>query len=40
MDDQTYVAAVKRALQDCISELDSVKWLYLINPDKDFYSQP
>ena len=36
MDDQTYVAAVKRALQDCISELDSVKWLYLINPDKDF----
>lgn len=36
MDDQAYVAAVKKALQDCISELDSVKWLYLINPDKDF----
>ena len=24
---QAYVAAVKKALQDCIFELDSVKWL-------------
>jgi hypothetical protein len=26
----------KKALKDCISQLDSVKWLYLMNPEKDF----
>lgn len=36
MNDQTYVEAVKKALLDCIAELDSIKWLYLTNPDKDF----
>lgn len=36
MNDQTYVAAVKEALKNCIAELDSIKWLYLMNPDKDF----
>lgn len=36
MNDQTYAANVKRILKDCITELDSVKWLYLGNPEKDF----
>ena len=36
MNDQSYVAAVKEALKNCIAELDSIKWLYLMNPDKDF----
>ena len=36
MNDQTYVAAVKKALFQCISELGSIKWLYLLNPEKDF----
>jgi len=36
MNGQTYVAAVKKVLKNCIAELDSIKWLYLMNPDKDF----
>ena len=36
MNDKTYVATVKKVLLDCISELDSVKYLYLANPEKDF----
>ena len=36
MNDKTYTAAVKNILLDCISRLDSVKWLFLENPEKDF----
>lgn len=36
MDDQTYAADVKEALKNAISQLDSVKQLFLANPEKDF----
>ena len=36
MNDQTYTANVKRILKNCISDLDSIKWLFLSNPEKDF----
>ncbi len=36
MDDQTYAANVKKALKNAISQLDSVKQLFLANPEKDF----
>lgn len=36
MDDKTYASNVKNALRTCISQLDSIKWLFLNNPDKDF----
>ena len=36
MNDQTYAATVKSILLDCIAKLDSVKWLFLNNPEKDF----
>ena len=36
MNDQVYTAAVKNALLDCISKLDSVKSLFLKIPEKDF----
>ena len=36
MNDQLYADAVKQALIDCINDLDSVKWLFLQNPQIDF----
>ena len=36
MDDRTYAMNVKEALKKCISQLDSMKYLFLNNPEKDF----
>lgn len=36
MNDQNYAANVKAILKDCISQLDSVKELFLSDPTKDF----
>ena len=36
MNDQTYAASIKRILKDCIAQLDSVKTLFLNDPEKDF----
>ncbi len=36
MDDKEFVANVKRILKECIENLDSVKWMFIINPEKDF----
>lgn len=36
MNDQAYAKAVKQTLLDCITDLDSVKWLFLKHPEADF----
>ena len=36
MNDHAYAEAVKKALLDCINELDSIKTLFLRNPEVDF----
>ena len=36
MNDRTYAMNVKEALKNCISQLDSIKYLFLNNPEKDF----
>ena len=36
MDDKIFVANVKRILRDCIENLDTVKWMFLMNPERDF----
>ena len=36
MNDHVYAEAVKKALLDCINELDSIKTLFLRNPEVDF----
>lgn len=36
MNDQSYAANVKRILKDCISDLESIKWMFLSDPEKDF----
>ena len=36
MDDEAFVANVRRILKPCIEDLDSVKWMFVTNPDKDF----
>ena len=36
MNDQIYAANVKKILMDCIADLDSVKWLFLEQPESDF----
>jgi len=36
MNDQDYAANVKKILKDCISNLDSIKWMFMNDPEKDF----
>ncbi len=36
MNDQDYAANVKRILKECISKLDSVKWMFMNDPEKNF----
>ena len=36
MEDKEFVANVKRILKECIENLDSVKWMFVMNPEKDF----
>lgn len=36
MNDQSYANCVKETLKKCIASLDSIKTLYLSNPEKDF----
>ena len=36
MNDQAYANAVKKTLLDCIEDLDSIKNLFLRNPETDF----
>ena len=36
MNDRTYAVTVKETLKKCISQLDSMKWLFLNDPEKDF----
>jgi len=36
MNDQAYAETVKKTLLDCITDLDSVKWLFLKHPETDF----
>lgn len=36
MNDQTFADSVKEILKKCIDQLDSIKWLYLYEPEKDF----
>lgn len=36
MNDQDYAANVKKILKDCVSNLDSIKWMFMNNPEKDF----
>ena len=36
MNDNAYAEAVKKALLDCLNELDSIKTLFLRNPEVDF----
>lgn len=36
MNDQSYAVNVKRILKECISNLDSIKWLYLLDPEKNY----